>query len=114
MKKLSPDKGSFLLQKRLERNRNAIDAVNNYISLTFFEPKENWNDNEFQKRCYERWASDEILNKLIFNPMDDPLLLIRDFVFDMRKSYRMCTTRESEIIFSIGASVGEDIALIFV
>lgn len=105
---------SFFLAKKLERNNAAIEAINNYISLYLFAPEASWNVYEYEVRSYGRWASNEILDRIISNPLANPLSVIRDFVAEMTKMYRESINRETELIFSIAKETGEDLAILFV
>lgn len=112
--KKSPNMDSFFLSKKLERNEAAIKAVNNYISLYLFAPEASWDTHEYEVRSYGRWASNEILDRIIFNPLANPLSIIKYFVIEMTKFYNESINRETELIFSVAKETGEDLAILFV
>lgn len=42
----------------------AISVIQEYIDEYLFIPAINWPDNEFNIRCYSRWAADELIFRM--------------------------------------------------
>jgi hypothetical protein len=90
----------------------AIPIIENYIFNNLFEPKIEWNDYEFKKRAYQRWAAYEICNRIMDRYADDPIDVIEDFIF--KWSAYCGDNRAHEFIFSTATEVANEILLLFV
>lgn len=85
----------------------AIFKIQNYLNNDLFEPSLNWPKDEFRKRCYSRWAVNEIITRIMDRPLDPPDQIIELFLIEMI----IYSTREndSDEIFSIASNTAEEL-----
>jgi hypothetical protein len=84
-----------------------IFKIQNYLNNDLFEPSLNWPKDEFKKRCYSRWAVNEIITRIMDRPLDPPDQIIELFLIEMI----IYSTREndSDEIFSIASNTAEEL-----
>lgn len=85
----------------------AIFKIQNYLNNDLFEPSLNWPKDEFRKRCYSRWAVNEIITRIMDRPLDPPdqiieLFLIEMIIYSIREN-------DSDEIFSIASNTAEEL-----
>lgn len=90
-------------------NKEAAQAIIDYIAEYLFEPDANWPKSWFNQRTYSRWAANEILELIIDNPLTSPMIIIDEFLVKM--SYYSCVSENQNvnIIFSTAVDTAEDI-----
>ncbi len=96
-------------------NELAISLILKFIEIYLFPPAFSWNKQEFKKRSYERWAADEICERIMDHPFDPPLDTIENFIFEMY--IFACFSDEDEqrtFIFQTAVEIAEELALLFV
>lgn len=97
----SPDKGSFPLQD------DALIAIQSYVEECLFEPAANWPSYWFDRRSYERWAANEIIEAIRMDISKEPIDVVKEFIrtiddFD-------CAEPKAKMIFSTAKDVATDI-----
>lgn len=92
---------------------SAISIIQNYIYENLFEPALSWNELEFKKRSYQRWAAYEICNRLMDRPLDNPIRVIDSFIFEI-SAYGEAENPKSNFIFQSVAEVAKELILLFV
>lgn len=85
----------------------AIFKIQNYLNNVLFEPSLNWPKDEFRKRCYSRWAVNEIITRIMDRPFDPPDQVVEIFLLEMI----IYSTREnkSDDVFTIASNTAEEI-----
>lgn len=85
--------------------------IHNYINKNLFAPDRNWSEYEFRKRCYERWAANEILTRIAEMPELDPFFVVLYFRYQMNV---LADIREdAEFIFITAREIADDIISLF-
>lgn len=108
----------------MEEFESAISVIKKYMDDFLFEPKLTWPDNEFDTRCYSRWAAEEILERIILESeklpeyitnknVKKPLELIKDFINELHIYTQIYNDNKNSIIFYIAERTAIDIALLF-
>ncbi len=103
---------------------NVIRTIQDYVDKCLFKPSPTWPEHEFRRRCYERWAVDELAERMLDEAdllpfhisgreHKDPIEVIREFVDEMDGYCDMSDDRKSWSIFSIARDVGEEILDLF-
>lgn len=98
---------SFSLPEKAAMNEAVIEAVNEYIEQFYNEPGLIfW---EFKTMVYSRWAANEILEKLISDPLTDPFLLVIEFYNRMDYFMALSKDPKSTPMFAIARDTAEEI-----
>lgn len=71
-------------EKEDPMNKDAVTAIDRYISEYLFEPFWNWPPYWFEERSYSRWAANEILER-VKNSQEPPTEVIKDFIRTLDK-----------------------------
>lgn len=95
-------------------NDIAILAVMDYADKHLFEPKNNWDKDEFKQRSYSRWAVSEMLTLLSENPFTLADEIVYEFVVKMIYFKAICQNKSNEQIFSTAADIADDILMMLV
>jgi hypothetical protein len=90
----------------------AIPIIEKYILDNLFAPEIDWDDYEFKKRAYQRWAAYEICNRIMDRYTDDPIDVIENFIFEW--SAYTGNNRVYEFIFNTAIEVANEILLLLV
>lgn len=90
-------------------NENAIRFVIEYIDMCLPEPQISWPDYIFNYRANERWAANEILDRLYSFPMDPPDMVVEGFLIEMLLASRVSQNEQNQKRFEIAKEVAEDI-----
>ena len=64
-------------------NEEVISQIKGIIDEWYFEPAANWNEYYFTERSYQRWAAEEIINRLRLDNPKNPKEIIVRFMKDM-------------------------------
>lgn len=103
----------------------AVSIIQEYADEHLFIPAANWPDDEFKTRCYERWASDELLKRItdeamIFpdyasvSPLKTLYHIIEDFIDEMDYMARSTDNKKQHLIYSTARDTAMEIGLLFV
>lgn len=95
-------------------NEEAVIKIMNYIYSHCFEPDVKFPTAWFDQMSYSNWAAYEILELVMDHPLDDPSLLIDEFIIKMELFTLVGGPFEKGIIFSIAKDTAEDIQLLFI
>lgn len=93
-------------------NEVAVEIIQEYIQENLFKPALSWDSCEFEKRSYSHWAANEILNRVMDHPMDDPLDVVENFIFEMAMYARYGENEHRGFIFHTAAETAIEIALL--
>lgn len=88
-------------------NEEAIRKIISYTNESLFEPGTYWPKNEFLRRSYERWASDEIISALMDHPFTEADVVIEEFILKMELFLRLSDKPESNFIFHVAEDTAE-------
>lgn len=103
----------------------ATSIIQEYIDEYLFEPEYNWPEEEFYTRCYERWAGNELLERMTnesmrfpefisAKPLKTPYRVIEEFIDEMDYQAQSTDNKDRHVIFSIARDTAIDIILLFV
>lgn len=102
----------------------AISVIQEYIDECLFAPAINWPDNEFNTRCYSRWAADELIFRMEIESEilpdhisgiipKSPLKIIEDFIDEMEFFQKTTSNLKHRTMFSEAKDTAIDIVLLF-
>lgn len=103
----------------------AISIIQEYIEECLFEPKCTWPEEEFNTRCYERWAGNELLERITNESMKlpefisrqtlkSPYRIIEEFIDETDRQARSTDNKARHFMFSVARDTAIDIILLFV
>lgn len=92
----------------------ALEIINNFIQEHLFSPSGSWNKYEFEKRSYAQWAAYEIMNRIMDHPLDRPIDIVDEFMFEMAMYACLGEDEHRSFIFQTAVETAEEIALLFV
>jgi hypothetical protein len=103
----------------------AVSVIQDYMDECLFEPTAKWPEEEFNTRSYERWAGNEILERItkesmIFpdyssvNPTKSIYSIIEDFIDEMEHQAHTTDNKKHHLIFSTARDTAIEIGLLFV
>ena len=93
----------------MSKPAQVILIIEDYI-FDITEPQRNWDKHWFREVSYQRWAGNELLNRVRRNPEKDPIDVISDFVIKTREfSSKDYEDKEDRQIFSIAYEMATDI-----
>lgn len=90
-------------------NESAIRFVIEYLDTHLFEPELHWPEYMFEYRSDQRWAANEILDRLYSFPMDPPDMIVEGFLIEMLLASRVSQNERNKKRFEIAKEVAEDI-----
>lgn len=88
----------------------AIDTINDFIYENLFEPSRHWPEEEFQRKSCERWAANEIINRIKVSNRP-PIDVVYLFMLEMRKYSLLDTENKNtahmfELAYEIADEIG--------
>ncbi|MCM1090083.1 MAG: hypothetical protein NC413_04515 [Muribaculum sp.] len=93
----------------MSKHEQVILIIEDYI-FDITEPQRNWDKHWFKEVSYQRWAGNELLNRVRRNPDKDPIDVISDFVIKTREfSSKDHGDKEDRQIFSVAYEMATDI-----
>lgn len=93
----------------MSKHEQVILIIEDYI-FDITEPQRNWDKHWFKEVSYQRWAGNELLNRVRRNPEKDPIDIISDFVIKTREfSSKDHEDKGDRQIFSIAYEMATDI-----
>lgn len=93
----------------MSKHEQVILIIEDYI-FDITEPQRNWDKHWFREVSYQRWAGNELLNRVRRNPEKDPIDVISDFVIKAREfSSKDYEDKEDRQIFGIAYEMATDI-----
>lgn len=66
----------------MSKHEQVILIIEDYI-FDITEPQRNWDKHWFKEVSYQRWAGNELLNRVRRNPEKDPIDIISDIAYEM-------------------------------
>ena len=87
--------------------------IHNYINEKLFTPAWNWSDYEFRRRSYERWAANEIIERIITMPETEPFFIMLYFKYQMDALSGICEDSDAEFIFITARNIADEIISLF-
>ncbi len=88
-------------------NDEAIQKIVNYAGEYLFEPDNNWPEEAFLERSYERWAVDEILLALMDHPLTEADMVIEGFILKMELFLHLSDNSQNNFIFTVAENTAE-------
>lgn len=99
-------------------------VIQEYIDTRLYIPLLRWPKDEFDKRCYSRWAANEILERLIDETMrlpqfitgresKSPLDIISEFISELDYYVDISEDKRTRLIFSAAKDTATEIILLF-
>lgn len=95
-------------------NEETVNKIMNYIYSHCFEPDVKFPKEWFDLMSYSNWAAYEILELVMDHPLEDPGMLIDEFIMKMELFSFVGDQSEKGIIFSIARDTAEEIQLLFI
>lgn len=96
-------------------NEVYVSVIRDYTDEYLFEPASNWPEFEFYRRSYARWASDELITRIMREDKTcNPIKIIRDFICDLDHCAEMNEDKRKQFIFEVAKETVEELALLFV
>lgn len=83
--------------------------IHNYINKNLFAPVWDWSEYEFRRRCYERWAANEILNRVTETPELNQFFVVLYFRHQMDSLASVREGSDGEFIFTTARDVADEI-----
>lgn len=68
---------------RMSKHEQVILIIEDYI-FDITEPQRSWDKHWFKEVSYQRWAGNELLNRVREKPEQDPVAIISDFAIKAR------------------------------
>lgn len=94
-------------------SEQAVETVMTCLDENLFEPAYSWPDISFEERSYSRWAANEIWERLMDRPHDNPDDILHEFMVQMYFLSEMTNDPKKRRIFTIAAETAEDIMTLF-
>ena len=102
----------------------AISIIQEYVDEYLFMPAINWPDNEFNERCYSRWAADELIFRMKKESKippkhisgigsKSPFKIIEDFIDEMEYFSKTTYDKKHRFMFSTARDTAIDIIYLF-
>ncbi len=92
----------------------AVSIIREYTDKYLFSPSFSWNKREFKKRSYQQWAAYEICNRIMDHPLDDPIITIENFMFDMAMYACYGEDEARSFIFQSAVETAEELFLLLI
>lgn len=89
----------------------SISVIVDYIENSIGEIDDIWPEHIFEYRANERWAANEILERVMDSPFDDPEIVVEEFFLEMCLYERQTTFEHKKKIFSIAKTTAEKILI---
>lgn len=95
-------------------NDEAIETIEDYYYQCLFEPNRRWPKIEIKRRCYERWAAEEIMERINKAKILPAQEVIERFMEELRKYLDLDQNKDVEFIFTTALETAEDIGSLLV
>lgn len=105
-------------------HETAVLVIQEYVDECLYIPLLHWPKDEFDERCYSRWAANEILERIIEEttrlpqfitgrePMS-PLDIIIEFISEVDYCMDVSEDKRTRQLFSAAKDTATDIVLLF-
>lgn len=100
---------SFYFWEVIDIHEEAAIKIIRYMDECLFEPEQNWDRYQFEKRSYERWAAIELMENILDRPTESPELVAEEFILKMRIYFSIADDVNVNIIFQTAIQTAEDI-----
>lgn len=97
----------------LVRRLSILETLERYVDENLFMPSPRWPTYEFDVRCYERWAANEVIYK-IMHETEDPIVIMQDFYKQVKKCMFEADSPEVRLIFSTAVETIEELGSLLV
>lgn len=92
-------------------NEKAISIIVDYIEHTLGAIDSIWPEHMFEYRSDERWAANEILERVLDNPFDDPAIIIEEYLFEMLCFEHITSIDRKRKMFSTAKDTAEKLLI---
>lgn len=90
----------------------AVDIIHKYINQNLTVPS--WPMEEICKKSYGQWAAYEICNRIMDCVLDDPIIIIEKFIFEMAMYTNFGNDEYRSSIFQTAIETAEELILLFI
>lgn len=87
----------------------SVNLILDYIEYSIGAIDDIWPEHMFEYRANERWAANEILERVIDSPFDDPELIVEEFFLEMLLYESQTIMEKKKKLFSIAKNTAEKI-----
>jgi len=94
------------LSWRTSDDTAVVTRIIDYMENGLFLPAINWPKEEFEERSYARWAADDILQRIMDNPLFPPDLIIEMYKLEMAAYAEL---NEEIRMFAIAVSTADEL-----
>lgn len=84
-----------------------------YMQDCLSTPAPNWSDRYFADFCYQRWAANEILERMLQRPFQEPIDIAEDFILEMMYYRNLARTLTAQRLFEAAIRTAEDVRKLF-
>lgn len=95
-------------------NDEAIETIEDYYYQCLFEPNRRWPPIEIKRRCYERWAAEEILERIAKTKVLPATEVIERFMSELKSYLNLEQNKTVEFIFTTALETAEDIGSLLI
>lgn len=95
-------------------NDEAIETIEDYYYQCLFEPNRRWPKLEIKRRCYERWAAEEILERIKDLKVVSATEVIERFMKELQSYLDLEQNEAVEFVFTTALETAEDIGSLLV
>lgn len=92
----------------------AVSIISEYAGKYLFSPSFSWDKYEFKKRSYQQWAAYEISHRIMDHPLEDPINVMEEFMFEMAMYACYGEDESRSFIFQSAVETAEELILLFV
>lgn len=96
-------------------NEIAIEIIQEYVEEHSSELSSTWPKCEIAQQSYLQWSANEIISRIMDQPLKTPLDIIENFILEMSIYVRYDNSKcQNRMIFRIALETAEELALLFV
>lgn len=92
----------------------AVSIISEYTGKYLFSPFFSWDKYEFKKRSYRQWAAYEICHRIMDHPLEDPINVMEEFMFEMAMYACYGEDESRSFIFQSAVETAEELILLFI
>lgn len=94
-------------------NELAAAKLVGFIEEHLFAPEASWDQHQFEKRSYQRWAAFELLERIMDHPLEEPEMLVEEFIITAGFYSGMNADSKTGFLFETAKETAEDILQLF-
>lgn len=92
-------------------NERCVDIIIDYIEHSIGEIDDIWPEHIFEYRANERWAANEILERVMDHPFDDAEIIVEEFYLEMLLYEKETKWEHKKRIFSTAQATADKILI---